>query len=185
MPIRTFGTSPAILTAAVLAAAMSSTVQAGDCNCRGRSHQRAVYGPPAHMAPYHIGPPVAGPGFAAGDAAVPTPAPLPLTVHRAVSPPPGTLGVTYLQKSRQIPDEKHPRIGMVEIFGLPAGVKVKVPHMEGFRKPDGNSWVFESEKPLLPGVPHIYRIKAEMPALGTEDVRTVRLIPGRVVHVRF
>lgn len=109
-------------------------------------------------------------------------APPPSNVDRfGFAPPPGTLGQTYKRRSRVIEDSKHPRVGAVEV-ALPedvdvTGVGLKV-------KWTGKVWRLESE-PLLPGIPHIYEIKAYW-GEGTEpQIRTVRLIMGRIVDLEF
>lgn len=199
MPKTDFRMPAAVLTSMILLAASATSAPAGHlfgggggCNCSGRSaHSGGVAYGPAYGVPHgpahHLPPMAYGGGHEGGDPGVPSPAPLPLTVHKAVSPPPGTLGVTYRQSSRLIPDDKHPRIGMVEIFGIPVEAKVTIPHMEGFRKKDSQTWMFESEKPLLPGTPHIYPVTSKVMVNGhwTEDVRTIRLIPGRIVYLEF
>jgi len=105
----------------------------------------------------------------------------------AVAPPPGTLGMTYRQPSRLVPDEKHPRIGMIEVKSVPRDAQVSIKGMEGYFGKDG-IWHFESEKPLFPGIPHIYHVKVVcFAADGQEktDVRTFRLIPGRIVSLSY
>lgn len=103
-----------------------------------------------------------------------------------VLPPPGTLGRTYLQPSRPIPDNLHPRMGVLEVYGV-GDREVTVDGMKGFRDDDG-VWRFESKAPLVPGVlPLIYEVRARTPSspAGNEDVRVVRLIPGRIVRLDF
>jgi hypothetical protein len=96
-------------------------------------------------------------------------------------PPPGTLGQTYKRRTRLIDDAKHPRIGIVEV-NLPEHVDVTAKGLK--TKWDGKVWRLESD-PLIPGVPHIYEVKASW-GEGTEpQVRTVRLIMGRIVDVEF
>ena len=96
-------------------------------------------------------------------------------------PPPGTLGQTYRRRSRVIEDTKHPRVGAVEVR-LPEDVDVTGTGLKV--KWTGKVWRLESE-PLLPGVPHIYEIKAYW-GEGTEpQIRTVRLIMGRIVDLEF
>lgn len=97
------------------------------------------------------------------------------------APPPGTLGQTYKRRTRVIDDNKHPRVGIVEVQ-LPEGVDVSATGLKS--KWTGKVWRLESE-PLLPGIPHIYEIKASW-GEGTEpQVRTVRLIMGRIVDLEF
>lgn len=103
-----------------------------------------------------------------------------------MSPPPGTLGRTYQQRSRIHDDEKHPRHAAVDVY-LPEEVDVSARGMKS--KWTGKHWRLEVKDPLLPGVPHIYAIKAERKTKeGTvlsTDVRWIRLIPGRVVDLQF
>ncbi len=103
-----------------------------------------------------------------------------------MSPPPGTLGRTYQQRSRIHEDEKHPRFAAVDVY-LPEDVDVTARGMKS--KWTGKLWRLEVKDPLLPGVPHIYAIKAEKTTKdGTvlsTDVRWIRLIPGRVVDLQF
>ena len=60
--------------------------------------------------------------------------------------------------------------------------------LEGFQDAeDPNIWYFESE-PLLPGLPHIYRIEVERVSStgqSVKDERFVRLIRGRIVQIRY
>jgi len=102
-----------------------------------------------------------------------------------VAPPPGTLGRTYLRRSRLIDDSQHPRWAAVDVH-LPEDVDVSARGLKS--KWTGEVWRLEVETPLLPGVPHIYAIKAERDTGDGEksvDVRWVRLIMGRVVDLEF
>ena len=82
-------------------------------------------------------------------------------------------------------------------------VKEDLAPLNGLRRDDGK-WHFESE-PLLPGIPHIYRCKFEVVRLTTNverlhgqrietqseekirdlGIRTIRLISGRIVDLKF
>lgn len=102
------------------------------------------------------------------------------------APPPGTLGQTYLRRSRPIEDTKHPRVGVVEVY-LPENVDVTGASLTGASlktKWTGKVWRLESD-PLLPGIPHIYEIKASWGEGTTPQVRTIRLIMGRIVDLEF
>lgn len=103
-----------------------------------------------------------------------------------MSPPPGTLGRTYQQRSRIFDDEKHPRMAAVDVY-MPEDLDVSARGMKSTWT--GKHWRLEAKEPLLPGVPHIYAIKAERKNAEGEvvstDVRWIRLIPGRVVDLRF
>lgn len=103
-----------------------------------------------------------------------------------LNPPPGTLGNTYRVKTRRTPTNKHPRLGMLMVSGLQPGLKVTVWDMDGFSN-DQQVWHFETKSPLIPGLTHVYRVvvwdaqgRVLEPAL-----RTVRLIPGRIVELKY
>lgn len=108
-----------------------------------------------------------------------------------VAPPPGTLGQTYLRPTRPVPVDKHPRVSIIDITANGA-TQIKVYGTNEYRTKDGitgfqdrrnaSLWRFESE-PLVPGVPHIYRVDAYF----GESVqhRYVRLVPGRIVTLEF
>lgn len=103
-----------------------------------------------------------------------------------IAPPPGTLGRTYQQRSRIFDDEKHPRMAAVDVY-LPEDLDVSARGMKSVWT--GKLWRLEVKDPLLPGVPHIYAIKAEKKTkegkVVSTDVRWIRLIPGRVVDLHF
>jgi hypothetical protein len=106
----------------------------------------------------------------------------------AVLPPPGTLGQTYHRQSWPIPKDEHPRTAIIQITapGFTLLEMEGLVDMEGFQRPDG-MWIFKSDEPLMPGLAHIYHVKAGHKAdLHSHwDVRTVRLIPGRVVTLEY
>ena len=114
---------------------------------------------------------------------------LPMTPD--VVPPPGTLGRTYQRPSRPIPVDKHPRIGIVDVRARGA-TAIKVFGTNEYRTKDGFSgfqdrkdpsiWRLESE-PLVPGVPHIYRVVAKYGEASREQY--IRLVPGRIVTLDF
>ncbi len=97
------------------------------------------------------------------------------------APPPGTLGQTYKRRSRILEENKHPRIGVVEVY-LPEEVDVTARGLKS--KWTGKVWRLESDS-LLPGIPHIYEIKASWGEGTQPQVRTVRLIMGRIVDLEF
>ena len=106
----------------------------------------------------------------------------------AVLPPPGTLAQTYLRQSWPIPKDEHPRTAIIQV-NAPGFSELQMEgllDMEGFQRPDG-AWIFKSKEALIPGVPHIYHVKAgHKNADNTRwDVRTVRLIPGRMVTLEY
>lgn len=124
----------------------------------------------------------ASPTLAADGTVVGDPAPGAVAADRfGLVPPPGTLGQTYKRRTRVLEDAKHPRVGVVEV-NLPEGVDVTAVGLKS--KWTGKVWRLESDA-LLPGIPHIYEIKASW-GEGTEpQVRTVRLIMGRIVDLDF
>jgi len=93
--------------------------------------------------------------------------------------------MTYKQPSRPIPEDRHRRVGMLDVK-VASNINVTVQGMTGFLGEDG-IWHFESPRPLLPGVPHIYRAQAHSERDGKRyaEIRTVRLIPGRIVDLSF
>ncbi|MBW3543049.1 MAG: hypothetical protein KY476_22550 [Planctomycetes bacterium] len=105
-----------------------------------------------------------------------------------VPPPPGTLGVTYLQPSHPVPNDRHPRTAIIGVY-VPGNATVSVHGLEDFVRlasNDGVCW-FESSRPLVPGVPHVYRVEAHIARDGESfrEVRWVRMIPGRIVTLSF
>jgi hypothetical protein len=91
--------------------------------------------------------------------------------------------MTYRRPSRYIPEDKHPRTGML-VVEAPGATAMAVEGMKGFQDTEG-FWQFESKEPLLPGIPHIYHVKARIGAGPDAPVefRTVRLIPGRIIDL--
>ncbi len=165
----------------------SSAVIAGcGCCCKG-SHGGSHHGHANHgqyqqpgFSSYGYGLHTARPAF--GPAAVYAP---PL---RPVPPPPGTLGRTYLRPSRAIPKDKHSRIAILEVRA-PADANVTVEgraDFDSFVNDEGN-WVFETTRPLLPGIAHVYTVRAKFLRDGrpVTETRKVRLIPGRIVDLPF
>ena len=107
--------------------------------------------------------------------------------------PPGTLGRTYYRTSREIPAKKPPRVGMIDVQFNNPDAKISVYNTHPFREEDSlegrknkkhpNHWIFES-KPLVPGIPHIYRVESQDPS-GAVQVKYIRLVPGRIVDLQF
>lgn len=161
------------------------------CNCGGGSGG-AVIGPALPPNFYDAGghgmplvgmaPEMAGPMMATPYVTPPTP---------EVGPPPGTLGQTYQRPSRPIPVDKHPRVSIVDVRASGA-TQVKVYGTNEFRTKDSIAgfqdrrnaavWRFESE-PLVPGVPHIYRVDAHYG--DSIQQKYIRLVPGRIVTLDF
>ena len=110
-------------------------------------------------------------------------APMSATDRFGVAPPAGTLGHTYHRRTRLLEDKKHPRVGVVEVH-LSENYDVSGKGLKS--KWTGKVWELESD-PLLPGVPHIFEIKAEWGPEGArkKEVRTVRLVMGRAVDLEF
>lgn len=109
----------------------------------------------------------------------------PVDVSRwGMLPPPGTLGQTYQLRSALVDDDEHPRQGVV-IVKLPEQADVAARGLKV--KWTGEEWRLETAQPLLPGVPHIYAVKAEWdtPTGRVVQTRWVRLIMGRVVDLEF
>ena len=105
--------------------------------------------------------------------------PRPMFRRRPVLPPPGTLGRTYHQISRPIPETEHPRTGMLEICGVPAHLHVTVNGMNGYRGANG-IWYFKTDRPLIPCVPYIKTVRVHPPHVDPQrcaDFRVLRLIP--------
>lgn len=98
----------------------------------------------------------------------------------------GTLGFTYLRVSHPVPEEKHPRLGMLAIRTGDNEETLAVRGMSGIRLKSG-VWLFESNRPLDPGVSHIVRVEAKEHPMDMDAVATrfVRLIPGRIVYLSF
>jgi len=92
---------------------------------------------------------------------------------------------------RPIPVDKHPRISIVDVRA-PGATAVKVYGTNEYRTKDGfagfqdrkdpSVWRLESE-PLVPGVPHIYRVVAKYG--DTAQEKYIRLVPGRIVTLEF
>lgn len=110
-------------------------------------------------------------------------APLAATDRFGVAPPPGTLGHTYHRRTRLLDEKKHPRVGIVEVH-LSENYDVSAKGLKS--KWTGKVWELESD-PLLPGIPHIFEVRAEWGPDGArkKEVRTIRLVMGRVVDLEF
>ena len=166
----------------LLMSSVSRQVVAG-CGCLSSGWGTSGLWSSAVVAvPVSIGSPVMSP--------IPQPATPAPTVASAplvtLAPPPGTLGSTYRRKTRRTPTDKHPRLGMLIVRGLKPGFTVTVWDMEGFSN-DQHVWQFETKSPLLPGLAHIYRVVVwdSQDRLVKSSVRTVRLIPGRIVELEY
>ena len=176
-------------------AAWTAGADAG-CNCRGGSGGGMIG--PAMPPHYHDGvmhdggmygaqvlgmaPEMAGSMMGTPYVTPPTP---------EVGPPPGTLGQTYQRPTRPIPVDKHPRVSIVDVRASGATL-VKIYGTNEFRTKDSIAgfqdrrnaavWRFESE-PLVPGVPHIYRVDAHYG--DSIQQKYIRLVPGRIVTLDF
>lgn len=171
-------------------AAWTAVADAG-CNC-GAGSAGGMVGPapPPHfhddgvhgMPIVGMVPEMAGPMMATPYVTPPTP---------EVGPPPGTLGQTYQRPTRPIPVDKHPRVSIVDVKADGA-TQVKIYGTNEFRTKDSIAgfqdrrnaavWRFESE-PLVPGVPHIYRVDAHYG--DSIQQKYIRLVPGRIVTLDF
>lgn len=100
--------------------------------------------------------------------------------------PPGTVGETYTRPSHSVPADKHPRTGMLAVRDKAEAPLISAQTMGGFKMKNG-IWLFESERPLDPGVCQIVRIEARKTHQDIEPYATkfVRLIPGRIVYLDF
>ncbi|HWL07405.1 MAG TPA: hypothetical protein VNQ76_03225 [Planctomicrobium sp.] len=111
-------------------------------------------------------------------------------------PPPGSIGRTYQMKSRPVPVTMHPRSAIVDVRVKDAAdvrvhemnVNRTKDYLEGFHDhTDGTMWHFTAD-PLIPGLPHIYRIEARFEGPDGKEVieeRYVRLIMGRVIEIEI
>ncbi len=126
------------------------------------------------------------------DAPTPTVQPVPqlethapdgITDRFGIAPPPGSLGRTYYRRTKPIDEKKHPRVGIVQVH-LSENYDISSPGMKA--KWTGKYWELESD-PLLPGLPHIVEVAAEWGPEGARqrEVRTIRLIMGRIIDVEF
>jgi hypothetical protein len=114
-------------------------------------------------------------------------APLPPIV-----PPPGTLGVTYQRQSWLIPANRHPRIAVLDVRAPAGATSVRVYTTYQYREEDEIAgfqdlhdpcvWHFETD-PLVPGIPHIYRVESQ--GANCTEVKMVRLSRGRRVTLEF
>ena len=99
---------------------------------------------------------------------------------------PGTLGKTYTRTSHRIPEDKHPRLGMLAVRETDDVAYLSVQKMSGFRMENG-VWLFETDRPLFSWTENIVRVEARKEAADVEPhtVSFVRLIPGRLVYLDF
>lgn len=100
--------------------------------------------------------------------------------------PPGTVGQTYTRPSHPVPVDEHPRTGMLAVRDDGSIPFLSVQNMGGIKMKSG-IWLFESRRPLDPGVCQIVRVEARQTAADIEpySTRFVRLIPGRIVYLDF
>jgi hypothetical protein len=100
--------------------------------------------------------------------------------------PVGTIGQTYTRVSHAIPIDKHPRTAMLAVKDRSTIPYLSVGVMGGVKMKNG-IWLFESTRPLDPGVCQIVRVEARQTPQDVEPyaVRFVRLIPGRIVYLDF
>jgi len=140
----------------------------------------AVPSPPVSQPPLQPAPllPQPDPAISAGPVTVPD-QPVALQLR-------GTLGFTYLRVSHPVPEDKHPRSGMLAVRMGDAEEVLTIRGMSGIKLKSG-VWLFESNRPLDPGVSHIVRVEAKEHPLDVDAVATrfVRLIPGRIVYLSF
>lgn len=103
-----------------------------------------------------------------------------------VAPPPGTLGYTYRRYTRPVPTDLHPRTAMLEVYGAPSGVRLTVHGTDGFADEKG-VWHFQTETPPVPGLSLVRKVLVwnDDGSLNQPLIRTVRLIPGRIVELDY
>lgn len=122
--------------------------------------------------------------------------PIPAGPDRLTAAPPrGTIGRTYSLPSRDIPADKHPRTAMLDVIA-PNAISVRLVNVYVHREEDDvdgfedgrlkGLWRFET-LPLIPGNPHIYKVifRFSDDPRAPEDVRYVRLIPGRIIELTY
>jgi hypothetical protein len=100
--------------------------------------------------------------------------------------PPGTVGQTYSRPSHPVPSDEHPRTSMLAVRDDGTIPFLSVQNMGGIKMKSG-IWLFESKRPLDPGVCQIVRVEARQSSADIEPYATrfVRLIPGRIVYLGF
>ena len=100
--------------------------------------------------------------------------------------PPGTVGQTYSRPSHPVPSDEHPRTAMLAVRDDGTIPFLSVQSMGGIKMKSG-IWLFESKRPLDPGVCQIVRVEARQTGADIEPYATrfVRLIPGRIVYLDF
>ena len=100
--------------------------------------------------------------------------------------PPGTVGQTYSRPSHPVPSDEHPRTSMLAVRDDGTIPFLSVQNMGGIKMKSG-IWLFESKRPLDPGVCQIVRVEARQSNADIEPYATrfVRLIPGRIVYLGF
>ena len=98
----------------------------------------------------------------------------------------GTLGHTYQRRTHAIPEDKHPRLGMLAVRDKGAFNHLSVQRMSGFRMKE-DVWLYETDKPMTSWTENIVRIEARHEPEDVEPYKTmfVRLIPGRLVYLDF
>lgn len=166
-------------------------IQQAGCKCAASAGGQAFAMPiPQQLGFAQTAPAIAGSCAAPGGAGLYGPSTIPQPPD--AGPPPGTLGRTYYLPSRPLPASKHPRIGMLDICAPGVEELVLVDtneyreedYVDGYRDAVNPAlWHFETD-PLIPGLPHIYRVEARCGGVTT-DVRYVRLIRGRILEVNF
>lgn len=187
---RRFAVALAIVGLGILTSKSHAQVIQAGCNCNkggGGPISMAPVAEPMFSAPVQPMMPAAPyPQPMMGPAPHPAMRPYAPARPAAVPPPPGTLGYTYKRFTRPVPVDKHPRIAMIEIFGVPEGVKLTMHGTDGWVDSKG-VWHMETEKPPVPGLSLVRKVLVwnEDGTLNHDLVRTVRLIPGRIVELDY
>ena len=98
----------------------------------------------------------------------------------------GTLGMTYQRRTHAIPEDRHPRIGMLAVRDRGSVSHLSVQRMSGFRMKE-DVWLYETDRPLTSWTENIVRVEACQQVQDVEPYKTmfVRLIPGRIVYLDF
>lgn len=109
---------------------------------------------------------------------------------------PGTMGTAYMRPTRMMPadgPEGHPRDAGLDVYA-PGATDIRVvalnqqrDEMIGYRSPGNEDiWEFVTQRPLIPGIQHVYQVYAIYPETGrVPQTQRVRLIMGRIVEVSY
>ena len=195
--------------ATVTLLAFACVIAQADCNC-SNSGTMAVTGVEVPVVPFGSNVPLVGYNYlmasqfaniSRSNSAVHEPHPMPADGRRypvfpagtgvynevgLVPQVPGTIGQTYQRRTHAIPEDKHPRLGMLAVRDQGTVKHLSVQRMSGFRMKE-DVWLYETDKPLTSWTENIVRIEARQEAEDVEPYKTmfVRLITGRLVYLDF